>query len=234
MLFKVFNEMFNRFNNLRIGAIILTDINNSDYNIKVEDMLKEVSNLIKLEFTKEDLTKKSKNPKAKLISAWQSLYYKLGHADEEKDTGIDTLIKNAINGRELNKINMLGDLCRYVSLKYIIPVNAFNLDKINGDIFLGLASGEERFNDNEFVPEKEVIYFDSDGALSRNWNRIISKKAKVEPETKNVIIFLDALEIVDQAVLESIFTEFEKLNGLFLHGKIYKFILDRKIQELRF
>jgi len=57
MLFKVFNELFEKYEGLKIGVIVAKDISNKGSDKKVYHLLEEVENLIRLEFTPEDLTR---------------------------------------------------------------------------------------------------------------------------------------------------------------------------------
>ncbi len=94
------------------------------------------------------------------------------------------------------RINKLVDICNCISIKYVLPIAAYDLAGISGDLTVTLAQGGERFLplniDQWEQPEpEEVIYKDQEKALSRRWNWRQCDQAKVTPDTHNALLTLE-------------------------------------------
>lgn len=241
MLFKVFNEIFRKYDGLKIGVIVAKDIDNKGSDKKIYHLIEEVGKLIQLEFTPEDLIRieliKQKKAKAKLISVWRVAYEAFGSAPIHYKTSFENLITLVLGGKEIPKSNKLVDCCNYLALKHFMPVSSTDLGKIDGDLFLGFATGEERFKlEKQQVvhpDEKEVIYSDSTKVLFRKWNWKQSQYSLVGKNTKNAVIFIDALPPITTQKLIPVLKEAKELVEMFCKGKVSSHILDEKSPEIR-
>ncbi len=234
MIFKVFNEIFERYDGLKIGIIVARGIHNKGSDKKIYHLMEEIENLIKLEFTPEDFIKvqMSKKPKAKLISVWRAAYEEFGSKPIHYKTSFENLINQVLEGKKVPKSNKFVDLCNYLALKHFIPVSCANLDRIDGDLFLGFATGQEFFNKRQHPDKKEVIYSDSSKVLFRKWNWNQSQDSIVAKDTKNAIIFIDALPPVTTEKLKPILKEAKELVEMFCKAKADSYVLDEKRQQI--
>ncbi len=241
MIFKVFNELFKKYDGLKIGVIVAKDIGNKGSDKKIHHLIEEVGKLIQLEFTPEDLIRieliKQKKAKAKLISAWRAAYEEFGSAPIHYKTSFENLITLVLGGKEVPKSNKLVECCNYLALKHFMPVSCTDLDKIDGDLFLGLATGKEKFkaekSKEENPEEKEVIYSDSSKVLFRRWNWRQSQHSLVGKNTKNAVIFIDALPPITTQKLIPVLKEAKELVEMFCKGKVSSYILDEKSPEIK-
>src|SRR3989344_2939818 len=76
------------------------------------------------------------------------------------------------------------NIYNYISIKHVIPVGGDDLDKIDGDLELTFAKGNEKFvqlNSSEIDhPKKEeVIYKDDKEVTCRRWNWRECDKSKM-------------------------------------------------------
>lgn len=240
MIFKVFNEIFEKYEGLKIGVIVVKDIHNEGSDNKIHHLLYEIENLIRLEFTPEELTKieliKEKKAKARLISAWRAAYEDFGAKPIHYKTSFENLMNVVLSGENIPKSNKLVDCCNYLALKHFIPISCTDLNKIDGDLFLGFAAGEEWFklakNKKEHPEEKEVIYSDSSKVLFRRWNWKQSQDGIVGKNTKNAIIFIDALPPVTTEQLKPIMKEAKELVEMFCKGKVSCYVVDEKNPQI--
>ena len=111
MKFKVFNEMFVQFPELKVGIIVAKDIKNSKGNDKLLHLLDEVENLIKLEFTSEKEMSASKIKKHiakhKLISPWKAVFSDLRIEAELQHTNVEQMISTVLKGDKIKSENTL-------------------------------------------------------------------------------------------------------------------------------
>lgn len=228
MIIKIFNKVFENFPGLNIGVIIAKNINNLRYNSKIQKLLEEMEDLIRLEFNKED------SEKAQLISAWRAAYEDMGHEPEHYKTKLEQMMKDILDNKNLVKTNKINDIARYLSLKSFIPVTIFDLDNVNQDLFLGFADGTEKFVSEEqfFVDKDEVIYYDADSVLSRKWNWQDCIKTRVNEKTKNAILLIEGLQPVSLEQIDTLISEAKEMIGMFCDGKVDSFVLNEKKNKI--
>ncbi len=144
-----------------------------------------------------------------------------------------------LKGKELRSINMLVDIYNYVSLKHKIPLGGDDLDKVDGDITLCFACGDEPFTplntmETETVKEGEVIYTDEKEVLCRRWNWRECDKTKMTPETNNAVLVLEGLPPVRQEDIESAAEDLSVLVRNYCGGEGHKYFLDVSQKEAEF
>lgn len=242
MIFKIFDEMFRFFPKLNVGVIIANGIDNSKKQPKITSLFNEAIDYIKLTYTAEEATDPkliSKHlAKSPLISVWRAAYEEFG-VKTHYNTNVETLMTNIVAGKRPKSKNNLADMCTYISLKRIVPIGVYDLDKIEGDIFLGLANGGEKFlpadsTGAELTNKNEVVYSDAGSILCRRWNWRESRKAQVTDKTKNAIIFIDALPPITDTKLKAILSEAKELVDMACGGKMSSIIANIKKDKIKF
>lgn len=240
MFFKVFDEIFKYFPELNVGVIIAQGIDNSKKSKKVTSLFQEAVEYVKLTYTPEEATDPKliaqHLAKSPLISAWRAAYEEFG-VKTHYNTNVETLMANIVSGNPPKSRNSLLDMCRYISLKNIIPLGAYDLDKIEGDIYLGLANTGEKFlpadsSGAERVDKNEVVYSDGGGILCRKWNWKEGRKAQVTEQTENAVIILDALPPITRGKLNTILSEASDLINMACGGKLSYRIASKKKERV--
>lgn len=220
MLFKLTPQIFKEFKNVRIGLISALSIDNTKTPDAIKKLLVEQQKIVKEKLNLEILSKHEH------ILAWHEAYKKFGAKPKEHLSSHENLVRRVLKGQEIKSINTLVDLYNYISLKYLIPVGAEDLDRIEGDIELIISSEVEKpvilLGEKEArAPKKgEVIYKDKNGAICRRWNWKEAERTKVTKNTKNAIIILEALDIVDSVILEAATEELADLIRQYCAGLI--------------
>lgn len=75
-----------------------------------------------------------------VISEWRDIFTQFKKKKGARSS-IEALLKRVAQGKELAPINPLVDIYNSISLRYGVPCGGEDLDKINGDLHLGLAKG---------------------------------------------------------------------------------------------
>ncbi len=226
--------VFDKFPKLKIGIVIAENIDNTGSDAKIYHLLDEIGNLIKLDFTREDI---AKHP---LISPWRAAYSDFGAKPSSYHCSVESLMKNILKGKGAPKINKAVDISNYVSLKHLVPAGVNDLDKIEGNILLTIAKGTEIFSPlgskTKEKPDKgEVIYKDNKDVICRRWNWRDADKTKITESAKNVIYYIDALPPVNKTKLKEILADVLDLLGMFCQPEEKKiFILDKNSPEITF
>src|SRR3989344_3145026 len=227
MQLTVSEEIFEKFPDTRIGIVVAADIENRGVNEEVSKLLGEIQAATKEKF---DLNTLIENPS---IATWRNIYNDFGSKPRDYRSSIEALIRSVLNGRGIRHINKLVDIYNYISLKYSIPVGGEDLDKVEGNLHLKFADGDEKFiplgsgvEDNPY--KGEVIYCDDSGnALCRRWNWRESDKTKLTEETKNAIIVVEGFDERVQAAAEELAEVIGKFSRV-----IETFIVDKNTNHI--
>jgi len=118
----------------------------------------------------------------------------------------------------------------------MVPSGGDDLDRVDGDLRLTLAKGDEPFTPlNSDVVEYpipgEVIYEDSSKVMCRCWNWRQGDQTKLTPATINVAINVDCLPPVSRDEAEAITKELANLVKEFCGGQATYLLLDARQNE---
>jgi lysyl-tRNA synthetase class 2 len=157
MKFKVDDNIFQQFPSLNIGVIVARGIDNTGESPDVLSMLTDQSNTIKTQYNLETLKEIPK------IHAWREAYSAFGAKPKKYTCSVENLYRMILEGIHLRHINKVVDIYNYISLKHAVPVGGDDIDKIDGDIVLRFARGNETFirlnsDEVDHPKEGEVIY----------------------------------------------------------------------------
>ncbi len=231
MKFKIDGRIFEQFPELNIGIVVAKGINNAAVSDEIMDLIREESKTIRENFNKETL---SANPR---IGAWRKAYSSFGAKPKKYKCSVENLYRMILEGIELRHINKIVDIYNYISIKHMIPVGGDDIDKVDGDITLKFALGNETFTkldsqEIENPKEGEIVYTDSKEVLCRRWNWRECDKSKMTEDTKNVTLAVEGLPPVTNEEVKTILKELSELVQNFCGGKIKTFVLDNAMPEV--
>ena len=156
------------------------------------------------------------------IASWRELYRSFGTKPGDYRPSAEALIRRCIKTGSLPRINNAVDLYNIVSVRHVIPMGGFDLDKVDGDIYLRFSAGDETFiplgpGDPEKTYSGEAVYADDSRILTRRWNYRDADSTKITEETKNLVMFIDATPEIPrpkvQEALDELRTLYEKHCG---------------------
>jgi len=134
---------------------------------------------------------------------------KFGSNPDEFLPSIKSLLKRITKGGGLPFINSVVALFNYISIKYLIPCGGDDVEKVEGNLRLGLAKGNEIFiplgtNDKESPEAGEIIYFDDKTlrVMCRRWNWRNGDLTKITEATNKIVINLDGIKPATPALIE--------------------------------
>lgn len=231
MKFKIDDKIFEQFPSLNVGIVIAKGIDNTGESADVLSMISEQSTSIKSQY---DLATLTDAPK---IHAWREVYSAFGAKPKKYTCSVENLYRMILEGVQLRHINKIVDIYNSISLKHMIPVGGDDIDKVDGDITLRFATGEEPFirlnsDDVDHPKEGEVIYADNKEVLCRRWNWRECDKSKMTEQTKNVTLVVEGLSPVSQEDIQSIVEELGQLVEKFCDGEISTHVLNSENKEI--
>ena len=137
------------------------------------------------------------------IRDWRAAYRAFGIKKTSYRCSVERLVKNALAGRAMPRINAFVDAYNAVSLKYVLPAGADDLDRVVGDIAFRYALDGDSFirlgdeTGAEDPPKAgEVVYADGEKVLCRRWNWSQDARSPVTPATTRAVVTVQSLGAV--------------------------------------
>jgi lysyl-tRNA synthetase class 2 len=226
MDFIVDSKIFEQFPGLNIGLVIAKGIDNKESSEKAISLIREQESFVIENFEKESL---SQNPR---IASWRQAYSSFGGKPKKNRCSVENLYRMILDGIELRSINTIVDLYNYISIKHTLPLGGDDLDKVEGNITLKYAAGDEEFtelNSTETTHPKEgeIIYMDDREVLCRRWNWRECNKSKMSTETRNAVLVVEGLPPFTKNEVEEVTQELAVLVHQYCGGETKIHILNK-------
>jgi DNA/RNA-binding domain of Phe-tRNA-synthetase-like protein len=165
------------------------------------------------------------------IASWRGMYRSFGTKAGDYRPSAEALLRRTLKSQQLPAINTAVDTYNAISVKHLIPIGGFDLDKVEGDISLRFSSGEETFvplgsKSIEKTYEGEVVYADSRRILTRRWNFRDCDWTKITFNTTDLVMFLDGSLEMPQSTIKSALDELVEKLEKFCKGVYFTSIAD--------
>jgi len=185
-------EVFDKYPNATVCAVVVKGIDNSTPANEISTMQKAVVEQTRKNFSTETLSQDER------IKSWRQAYSSFGAKPKKYKSSVESLLRRVLTD-ELPSINKLVDLYNVLSIKHVLPIGGDNLDKVEGNIRLTFAKGDERFfeinsTEEKYPKQDEVIYCDDNDVLCRRWNWRECEKTKLTSDTKNVVLYVEGFD----------------------------------------
>jgi DNA/RNA-binding domain of Phe-tRNA-synthetase-like protein len=231
MKFTVDEQIFEMFPRLHIGVLVVSGMNNRGTQKELWDMMEERQRHVRREFTSNTL---SQHPR---IAAWRNAYSAFGAKPKKYKSSVESLYRMALKGVKIRPINTIVDVYNCISLKHMVPAGGDDMSRVEGNIRLTLASGNETFRplnsaETEVVKPGEVVYRDSVEVLCRRWNWRECDKTKMTEATRNVILVVEGLPPVSREEMQNILMDLHYLVAKYCGGTMQNAILNATHREI--
>jgi DNA/RNA-binding domain of Phe-tRNA-synthetase-like protein len=207
-----------RYSEVHIGVLVGQNMNNKR---KIPELFQFQKNAIKQAQILIGDQPPSRHP---YIASWRELYKSFGTKPGDYRPSAEALIRRCIKAGELPRINNAVDLYNIVSVRHVIPMGGFDLDTVEGNIYLRFSEGDETFIPlGPGTPEQtyngEVVYADDSRILTRRWNYRDADATKITEETKNLVMFIDATPQIPLVKINEALDELKKLYEKYCGGE---------------
>lgn len=114
-------------------------------------------------------------------------------------SAIENLLKRSEKDNPVPPINTLVDIYNAGSLKYALPIGAFDKSKLAGDVYLAQTDGGDDFRligeeDNQPTLPGEVCYLDDLGCISRCLNWRDCERTSIQEGTLAVFMVTELID----------------------------------------
>lgn len=231
MRFIIDPRIFDTYPTTTIGIVVAHGITNKESSPEIKATFEKTTKILKENL---DLAALKNHP---YIKAWQAIYKDWG-VDKKNLSSVENLATRVLKGDTLRSINSLVDIYNNISLKYLLPLGAEDLDTLSGDIRLTLAGEHESPSGllgqkNPYVPfVGEVIYKDAIGTLCAQWNWRGAERSKLTEKTKNAIFVIDAVAPIDKHIINQAINDLAHTLEKECGGIISKALLDKNNAEI--
>ncbi|MFL6235159.1 MAG: B3/4 domain-containing protein [Thermoanaerobaculia bacterium] len=224
---RVTEEVFARFPEVVLGVVVAHGIDNTGDGAPLAGPLRQEEERVRASLAGAQI---AEHPH---IAPWREAYRKFGAKPREHPSSIENLARRVLKGWTVPHVNPLVDLYNTVSLRHLLPVGGEDLDRVQGDVLLTLATGQEApvhlLGEPEARPPKpgEVIYRDDLGTLCRRWNWKEAERTKLTAETRHAFLVIEGLPPVGRDFVEMAAGELGRLVHEHCGGEVAVALIDR-------
>jgi len=207
---KIDPAIFDTFPGLHIGVVSAKGMDNYGVCPAILEKIKKIQREIRHDFDMDTLADCPK------IQNWRKAYAAFGAKPKKHRSSVESLYRMTLEGTNFRPINRIVDIYNYVSLCHMVPVGGDDLTKVQGDIHLRFARGDEPFfplgySEIQRAREGEVVYADEREVLCRRWNWRESENTKMTERTRDVLLVSEGLPPVTAEEIEGIVLDLQKL-----------------------
>lgn len=150
------------------------------------------------------------------VRAWRLAYKAFGVKGTSHRSSVERLVKRAARGDSLPRVNALVDAYNAVSLRYLMPAGADDLDRVAPPLaFRHAIPGDSFISLDDATPDPpepgEVVYADAAKVLCRRWNWKQDARSAIGPETRRAALTVQAIAPESAAHLEEAASELRAL-----------------------
>lgn len=190
MKFSVSSEVFEKLDNVCFGVIVAKGIDNS---LVKNDIVEKLDQSIK---DCEDKFKDTKVKELEGILCYRDAFKELGINPNKFMSSIEAMLTRTSKGKGIPNISPIVDLGNAVSLKYMVPLGAHDIDTLDGDIEVRFSKEGDSFiplgtEETEILEDGELIYSAGDNVRTRRWIWRQSEQGKITNESKNIFFPID-------------------------------------------
>ena len=135
----------------------------------------------------------------RVIKVWRDAYTKF-KTKKGARCSIEALLKRISKENHLGTINPIVDIYNSVSLSHAMPCGGEDIDRMEGNLLLTRADGDEPFyvigsDENQPPFPGELVYKDDRGAVCRCWTWREAKRTMLTEETKNAMLCCELIDL---------------------------------------
>ena len=166
------------------------------------------------------------------LNAWRRAFRAFGANPTKYRSASEALLRRLTKKGDIPSIIGLVDLANMVSIRYALPVAAFNTKAIKGPVTVHFSNGSEWFTplgrgEPEHPVQGEVVFSDENQlVVARRWCWRQSAGSAAGPETTRVIITVEAQHANGRRGVEEALNDLTGLLTEYFGGSLQSAVLD--------
>jgi len=190
MRFVVEDRVFDRLDDWCFGIVVARGIDNMKKLDGIKEMLDNSISTIMAEMGEAKI---KEHPK---ITPYRQAFVRLGFNPNKFAPSVEALISRILKGGQLPSINNIVDLTNAVSLEYVLPIGAHDLDLAIDDLAVRFSADGDSFipfgTATAESPEPgELVYASGSDIKTRRWIWRQSEQGKITETSRNVFFPID-------------------------------------------
>jgi len=172
------------------------------------------------------------------LAAWRAVFRDFGVNPTKYRSAAEALLRRLTKKGDIPNINAVVDICNLVSIRYGIPVAAFDTRPLTGPITVQFADGSELFTplfqkEAEHPESGEVIFADDAKlVVARRWCWRQSDESATQPDTTNSIFTIETHHPKGRDVVEQALRDLHNLLDEYVGGDYMKGILSADLPRI--
>ncbi len=190
MQFVVPDEVFAKLKTVCFGVVVARNIDNKAANPKITQLLDDAIQSVGLKFAA------LKVKEAQEIAPYREAFITLGMNPNKFMSSIEAMAARIEKKKGFPSINPVVDLGNAISLQYLVPLGAHDMDSAAGDIYVRFSRRGDTFipfgeTQAELLEEGELIYSVGEKVKTRRWIWRQSEEGKVTEDSRNIFFPID-------------------------------------------
>lgn len=166
------------------------------------------------------------------LAAWRSAFRGFGVNPTKYRSAVEALLRRLTKKGNIPSINTVVDICNLISIRYQLPVAAFDTRKLTGPITVQFAAGDEHFTPlfqkEAEHPEVDEVIFADDAKLvvARRWCWRQSDESATREDTTDAIFTIEAHHPNGQEHIQAAVADLHQLLATYVGGDFSPGITD--------
>jgi lysyl-tRNA synthetase class 2 len=191
MIIRCNQELFEMFPEASVHGIVFDGVAAFHPSVTAPWKQKAIDSVSSSGFTSETVLD------APAVKEWRNAFQRFGVKPSKFRSSIEQLYRRALKQEMIETSLPLVNLYCYVSLIEMVPMGAYDLEKVEGDIVIRLSKENETFlGIGDSTPlistPGVVVYSDDGGIICWAWNHRDAARVSLSPTTDKAIFFADS------------------------------------------
>lgn len=202
MRFRVHPEVFEKMPTVFFGSVVARGIDNRSLSPAVEALLDSSIESIGQRLMGANLKEIPE------IAVYRDAFQTLGFNPNKYMCSIEALVKRILKGGDFPRISNVVDLGNAISLKYILPMGAHDINAASEDIEIRFAREGDEFipfgsTEIEAVEPGELVYVRGSSVKTRRWIWRQSDVGKITENSTDIFFPMDGFSDVNKDAVEA-------------------------------
>lgn len=233
MKFKVSDEVFSKLEDVCFGVVVAKGIDNSGN-------IEEINNLLNDNIKRvEEYYVNKKVKESEEIRPYREAFRELNINPNKYMSSIEAMTSRVVKNKKLPSINPIVDLGNAVSLKYLVPLGAHDIDDKHDDICVRFSKEDDvsipfGSTDEESIDKDEIVYAIGNSVKTRRWIWRQGEVGKITSKTRNIFVPIDGFR---HSNFESVIKARDELANLFkeiFNCDVIVGLVDKDNKEINF
>jgi len=213
--------VFKRYPKFQIALLVVTNIDNKTKLKESKHLLAEAEKMVTLTFNKDTL----KNHH--LIKPWTVAQEEFGKAAKHYHTSVEGLLQKVLRKKRVSAKDVLTNLIRYLSLKYVVPYGVDDATEIKGDLKFTMAKGSEKAGVLHRLKRGSLYYKDSKSVLGTKLDSWKNRRTRLLPVSVDAVVHFEFMPPLTKKKMTEIMREAKTLITSFSKGQVKVYFLGK-------